>query len=247
MYSLTNYIVLGRALYYVPYLSPIHPGRVTSTFVFLDIIVGILTGNGAAQVSNFDNSETQKRIGRGLIRASILLQVVCFLAFVALQATFHRRCLRANVLNKNLRMIIPLLYASSALILIRNIYRVVEVFQDYAGYLQSHEAFFYVFDGALMLINSVMLNLYHPMKYLPGSNKTYLSKDGITEVEGPGWVDKRPFLATVFDPFDLVGLIMGRDKTTKFWETELAQVGDLQLEASARAPPRDISGVSGRN
>lgn len=221
--------MLGRTLYYVPYLSPIHPGRVISTFVFLDIIVGILTGNGAAKVSNPDSSVTQLRIGRGLIRASILLQVVCFLAFVTLEATFHQRCLRANILNKKLRMIITLLYTSSAIILIRNIYRVVEVFQGYTGYLQTHEAFFYVFDGALMLINSVMFNLYHPMMFLPLSNKIYLSKDGVTEVEGAGWVDKRPFLATVVDPFDLVGLIKGRDKTSNFWETGQAQRDDLQL------------------
>lgn len=221
--------MLGRTLYYVPYLSPIHPGRVISTFVGLDIIVGILTANGAAKVSSLDNSPTELRVGRGLLRASIILQVVCFLAFVTLEATFHRRCLRANILNKRLRMIITLLYASSALILIRNIYRVVEVFQGYTGYLQTHEAFFYVFDGALMVINSVMLNIYHPMMFLPNSNKVYLSKDGITELEGPGWVDKRSLLATVFDPFDLVGLITGRDETTKFWETEAAQGENAEL------------------
>ncbi|MCJ1471062.1 hypothetical protein MMC07_009710, partial [Pseudocyphellaria aurata] len=229
VYSLTNYIVLGRILYYVPYFSPIHPGRVISTFVGLDIIVAILTGNGAAQVSNIDNSATGLRLGRGLLRTSILLQVICFLGFIALEVIFHRRCLRGNVLNQKLRMIIILLYASSALILIRNVYRVVEVFQGYTGYLQNHEAFFYVFDGTLMLINSIMLNLYHPMMFLPHSNKTYLCRNGVTETEGTGWVDKRPFLVTVFDPLDLVGLLTGRNKTTKFWETEQAQGDDPRL------------------
>lgn len=221
--------MLGRALYYVPYLSPIHPGRVISTFVGLDVIVGIITSLGASKVSSLDASESERRLGRDLIRASILLQVVCFLGFVALEVTFHRRCLRAKVLNQKLRMIITLVYISSALILIRNIYRVVETFQGYSGYLQHHEAFFYVFDGTLMLINSIMFNYYHPMRYLPRTNEIYLSKDGVTEVKGPGWQDKRPFLVTLFDPFDLGGLITGRDKTTKFWETEQAQSEDPQL------------------
>ena len=221
--------MLGRALYYVPYLSPIHPGRVISTFVGLDVLVGIITSLGASKVSGLDNSESELRLGRDLIRASILLQVACFLGFVALEATFHRRCLRAKVLNKKLRMIITLLYASSALILIRNIYRVVETFQGYTGYLQNHEAFFYVFDGALMLINSIMFNSYHPTRFLPRTNEIYLSKDGVTELKGPGWQDKRPFLVTFFDPFDLGGLITGRDQTTKFWETEQAQSEDPQL------------------
>lgn len=86
--------------------------------------------------------------------------------------------------------------------------------------------------------------------FLPRSNKVYLSKDGVTEVEGPGWVDKRPFLATVVDPFDLVGLIMGRDKTTKFWETDQAQGNDLQLHVenslAVRAPDEASAAAGAR-
>lgn len=183
-------------------------------------MVGILTGNGASRVSNASSSPGEIRSGRDMLRASILLQVVCFLAFIALEVVFHRRCIRANVLGSKLRTMVYLLYASSALILVRNIYRVVEVFQGYSGYLQSHEAFFYVFDGALMLINSIMFNVYHPMMFLPQSNKVYLSKDGVTELEGPGWVDKRPVWATIIDPFDVAGLLKGKDKETRFWDME---------------------------
>ena len=71
-----------------------------------------------------------------------------------------------------------------------------------------------------MFINSVMLNIFHPGRYLPRSNKTYLARDGVSEIEGPGWIDKRPFLATLFDPCDIFGLITRRDKETKFWEQE---------------------------
>lgn len=46
VYNGANYFIFGRALYYLPYLSLIHPGRVWSTFVTLDGIDGILAGNG---------------------------------------------------------------------------------------------------------------------------------------------------------------------------------------------------------
>jgi hypothetical protein len=46
VYNGANYFVFGRALYYLPYLSIIHPGRVFSTFVTLDAIDGVLAGNG---------------------------------------------------------------------------------------------------------------------------------------------------------------------------------------------------------
>lgn len=46
----------------------------------------------------------------------------------------------------------------------------------------------------------------------------YLAQDGVTEVVGPGYEDKRPFVVTLVDPFDFVGLVSGRDKGTRYWE-----------------------------
>ena len=71
-----------------------------------------------------------------------------------------------------------------------------------------------------MLFNTYLLNLYPPMKYLPHNNKVYLAVDGKTEFEGPGMVENRPFLLTLFDPFDLVGLVTGQDNKNRFWEKD---------------------------
>lgn len=228
VYSLMNYIVLSRTLYYVPYLSPIHPGRVLSTFIGLDAIVAVLTGNGASRIANMQATVTDVKVGRGLIRASILLQMACFVGFIALEATLHRRLVNARLLTSKLRTIIILLYASSAIIMVRNIYRVVDVWEGYTGYLEMHEAFFYVFDAAVMLANSVVLNVWHPSIYLPSDNKIYLARDGVTERQGPGWVDKRNFLLTIFDPFDIGGLIRRKDNKDKFWEEHGAPVNDME-------------------
>ena len=70
-----------------------------------------------------------------------------------------------------------------------------------------------------MFCNTTLLNVYHPMRWLPRSNKVYLAEDGITEIEGPGFEDRRPFLLTLADPFDLVGLITRRGKENKYWES----------------------------
>lgn len=234
VYSLMNYIVLSRTLYYVPYLSPIHPGRVLSTFIGLDAIVAVLTGNGGSRFANPNATVTDLKVGQGLIRASILLQMACFVGFIALEVTLHRRLVKANLLIPKLRTIIILLYASSAMIMVRNIYRVVEVWEGYTGYLQTHEAFFYVFDAAVMLVNSVMLNFWHPSMYLPKDNKIYLARDGITERQGPGWVDKRNFLLTLFDPFDIGGLIRRKDDKDRFWEENEAPVADMEANKAIR-------------
>lgn len=91
-----------------------------------------------------------------------------------------------------------------------------------------------------MFANMLMLNIWHPMRYLPNDNKIYLSKDGVTERWGPGWVDKRPFLLTLVDPFDVAGLFTKRDKD-KFWDHENEhqivgqEMGGAGKEAGGRA------------
>jgi hypothetical protein len=120
------------------------------------------------------------------------------------------------------------------LILFRNVYRAVDAFVGSGGYLDTHEVFIYVFDALPMLLNSFMMNYWHPAKYLPPSNKIYLSKDGSTELTGPGWVDPRNFFLTLIDPFDIVGLIRGRDNETRFWDRE---------DEHTRARDGNITGV----
>src|SRR5699024_3001182 len=73
-----------------------------------------------------------------------------------------------------------------------------------------HEWFFYVFEAAVMACNCALFNARHPRRYLPRNNTIYLAQDGVTEVEGPGFKDPRPFWQTLVDPFDLRGLAKGQ-------------------------------------
>jgi hypothetical protein len=70
-----------------------------------------------------------------------------------------------------------------------------------------------------MLCNTCLLNVRHPMRYLPRNNKIYLDTDGITEIEGAGYEDERFWLWTVLDPFDLVGAFKGKNMHRGFWES----------------------------
>ena len=81
-----------------------------------------------------------------------------------------------------------------------------------------------------MIINSVLLNVRHPAQFLPRNNKIYLAQDGVTEIEGPGYEDKRQFLWTILDPFDIVGLMKGRDKGARYWD-EQQEIGISAVSA----------------
>jgi hypothetical protein len=51
---------------------------------------------------------------------------------------------------------------------------------------------------------------------LPRSNKTFLNNEGVEErSDRGGWEDKRPFLLTLIDPFNITGLIRNQIKKRK--------------------------------
>ncbi|KAH9867470.1 hypothetical protein IAQ61_008064 [Plenodomus lingam] len=84
-----------------------------------------------------------------------------------------------------------------------------------------------------MFVNTALLNLYHRGKRLPKSNDVFLARDGVTERKGPGWKDDRPWIITIFDPFDLWDLFRGRDKETQFWDMTDEELERVRLEKEA--------------
>jgi len=165
------------------------------------------------------------------MKSALCLQLGILAGFVYLAVYFHRRCKRANILPKNLSDILWTLYISSALIGARTIYRTVEYFSiadikfedvtdpSTLSPLLRYEWFFWIFEAVLMIINSFLLNVRHCMKYLPRDNSIYLAEDGVTEIKGPGYEDRRFFLWTVLDPFDIAGAVKGKNLNQRFWET----------------------------
>lgn len=220
VYNGADYFIFGRLLYYIPYLSPIHPGRVWTTFIALDGIDGIIAGNGAALAANLQNPEWKINLGIILVKVSLFLLIGMFGAFLYLIVIFHRRCIEANVFTYKVKVIVYELYLSGFLILIRNTFRTAAFFYPPNSIANRREWLFWVLEALPMLANTYLMNIYPPAKYLPVNRKTYLAVDGKTELEGPGMVEHRPFLLTLFDPFDVVGLITGRDNKNKFWESD---------------------------
>lgn len=220
VYNGANYFIFGRLLYYLPYLSPMHPGRVWTTFIALDTIDGIIAGNGAAFAANTKNSESKIKMGIVLVKVSLFLLLAMFLSFMYLIIHFHRRCMAAKVCTYKVKVIIYELYLSGFLILIRNTFRTAAFFYPAASPANSDEWLFWVLEILPMFANTILMNVYPPLKYLPPNYKIYLAVDGETEIEGPGMVENRPFFLTLVDPFDLVGLVTGKDNKNKFWEND---------------------------
>jgi RTA1 like protein len=233
VYALINYLVLSRILYYVPYLSPIHPGRVLTTLLAADSLCEILIANGAVRIFNSRLTDTERHVGDVLVKTGLILQCVMFVAFIMLGVTFQWRARKAGVLKKNLKLVLLVLYISCIVVTARCIYRIAEFFEGFTGEVYTHEVYFYVFEATIMFINTTMLNIFHPGRYLPRSNKVFLAQDGKTELVGPGWQTKRSALITFIDPFDIIGICTGTDKKNRFWELSPEQLDEL-LEENRR-------------
>jgi hypothetical protein len=236
VYEGANYFILGRILYYIPYHSPIHPGRVFTTFVAVGIAIEAITANGAVRVAGADSTPTSVSTGKALLKSALILQIALMVGFMALAGRFHHNCSKGRVMNHKIKRTLIVLYISSTLITIRTIYRTVEYFTaaslntyediEHISPVLKQEWFFWVFEVVFMYSNTTLLNVFHPMHTLPRSNKIYLAKDGVTEIEGPGYDDPRPWFVTLVDPFDVYGLIVHRGKKEKYWESSEAQQGN---------------------
>lgn len=193
----------------------------------MGVVIEVLTANGASLVANTSNPESSQNTGKALLKAALILQIALMVGFMALASRFYYNCSRGGVLNAKVKCALHVLFCSCVLITIRTIFRTVEYFTaaslntsniDDISPLLKQEWFFWVFETVVMYSNTTLLNVFHPMRWLPRCNKIYLAKDGVSEIEGPGFEDPRPAIVTIFDPFDVVGLITRREKPQKFWE-----------------------------
>ncbi|KAK1579627.1 uncharacterized protein LY79DRAFT_563841 [Colletotrichum navitas] len=253
LFELLNYGVLARVAYYLPYHCPIHPGRLKTTFTTLATIIEVLGGYGAYYASKRNEPEGEQAIGRGCLLASLILQTILIAVFLGLTSVFHARVRRARtVRGSGPNSVIWVLYASSALILARTVFRVVDIV-NLAAFDPEQNDFdpslvpavvrfewpFYVFEASIMLVNQLMLHVAHPRRHLPENNAVYLAQDGMTELKGPGFKDNRNWCLILMDPLDFIGLFKRTDKSMNFWQNNgFSELGENVRDRPTRVQHR---------
>lgn len=175
--------------YYIPYNTPIAPNKVFAIFGSLMSLVEIFNGLGVSFSSNPTGHE--QSAGRALILASLCIQICVIISFIVMTAIFWFRCSKNNIRNEAVPKLFFVLYISMTLIFVRCIYRLV----DHAGQttkdfknvqqenqdspMERYEWYFWVFEGATMLANSLLWNMFNPGRFLPRSTETWIGLDGL--------------------------------------------------------------------
>ena len=241
IYAAAETFILGRLYAYLPYHALIHPGRVLFTFFILGAVVEALAANGASRLAGNtgtrDKDIESRKLGLALIKTSLILQAVLEVFFFTLVGLLQYRCTRpGNHFPRNVKVMCRLLYVTSSMMFLRCVVRVIEGFEvgtcgpptkdnplNHCGTVTTHEWFLWVFEVANIVIFVAALAVFTPGKYLSKDDKRFLDPhDGITERDGPGFgaIDKRPFIATLCDPFNSMAMLRGKKAFEDFWEQD---------------------------
>jgi hypothetical protein len=169
LFAASIYIILGRIILMTDGepRSMIRLQWLTKVFVAGDVVSFLLqAGGGGIQSSG---TLSAMKTGEKLIVIGLFVQLVFFGFFVAVAGIFHTRLQRDGPASTSVDLsALPwkrhllALYASSALILVRSVFRVIEYLMGNAGYLLRHEVFLYLFDAVLMLAVMIIFNFVHP-------------------------------------------------------------------------------------
>jgi len=112
-------------------------------------------------------------MGNNVVLIGLGIQVVFFGLFIITTIVFHVRITKRPTTHSYSvtvpwRMLIVALYVSSILILVRSLFRMVEFGMGNDGLFHKHEAFLFIFDGALMFLACAAFLWYHPGRILVG-------------------------------------------------------------------------------
>ncbi|OHW97541.1 RTA1 domain-containing protein [Colletotrichum incanum] len=166
LYAASIYMILGRLIRTVrgEHLSLIPVNWVTRIFVTGDVIAFTLqAGGGGVQAAG---TLELYEMGEKIIIAGLFAQIVVFGFFVVTSCLFHFRLTRSptpiTIQNRiPWKRYLYVLYITSAIILVRSIFRVIEYLQGNGGYLISHEIFLYIFDTLLMVITMLIFAIWY--------------------------------------------------------------------------------------
>ncbi|CAI7568839.1 unnamed protein product [Penicillium pancosmium] len=164
LFAASIYMTLGRIIRSVggEHLSVIRVSRLTKTFVWGDVLSFIVQGNSSSlSVLGY---ETWAKVA---VVGGLAIQLVSFSIFWLTAIIFEKR-IRRSPTPECLIPGIPwqkalyMLYAVSALIMIRSIFRIIEYVLGNDGYPLAHEWTLYIFDSVPMAIVMVVFFLWYP-------------------------------------------------------------------------------------
>ncbi|PWN47424.1 RTA1-domain-containing protein [Violaceomyces palustris] len=144
-------------------------------FVAGDLISLIIQAAGGG-ISATAETESETDLGKTLMIVGVSVQVLVTGPFLISFLDYNFRRIRSGKTrgvdpdSNSVHTLAPFNLAiliSTIFILIRCLYRIVEMSQGWTGYLAVHEVYFAVLDGIMIFVAVAVFVVIHPGKYLP--------------------------------------------------------------------------------
>ncbi|EFE33570.1 RTA1 domain protein, putative [Trichophyton benhamiae CBS 112371] len=175
------YFTLSRIVTaFGPENSRIRPRWYPRIFIPCDILALALQGAGGGIASTAgDNDRTQADLGKDIMVAGLVIQVITLTVFMGLVADFafrtHNRirALGNAALDPNyshlrsssqFKLFLLSLAGSTVCIYVRSIYRIAELSEGWDGPLLSNEGLFIGMESVFVVISVFLLNAFHPSR-----------------------------------------------------------------------------------
>ncbi|KAJ5477012.1 Efflux pump himE [Penicillium diatomitis] len=160
-------IIYGQSLF------GLKPRILAIIFICCDIICLILqaAGGAIASLSNGTSREARAQgdMGINIMIAGLVFQVISLLAFLSCAAYYlwsmRRRYSepKATTVKRGLwYAFLTSLGVAAIAIFVRSVYRVAELREGFQGKLAGNEALFMILEGAMIVITTVALTVFHP-------------------------------------------------------------------------------------
>ncbi|GAA6061387.1 hypothetical protein JCM10212_000647 [Sporobolomyces blumeae] len=174
--------MLVRAL--GPEHSVLRPALYLLIFCICDLIAIIIQGVGGGMAAVALQNDEDSEVGTHIMVAGIVVQLAAMIAFCVLGLIFARNVRREpgwrekdSIKHGRVGLLGWGLVWISAWILIRCIYRVIELAQGWTGYLITHEPYFDVLDAMAMAFAQGGFLFCWPSFCLPNAHTLHKTQD----------------------------------------------------------------------
>jgi len=193
-FTAAMYVVLGRIIQLAGrQTSPLSPAAYLWIFCTVDVISLVVqaVGGGMAAVAFNETPEGNTKIGTDTMVAGIDFQLASVLIFAALFALVMRRATsggKASVFatDRNMKTLVAVTTFAILLIVMRSIYRTVELADGWSGKVITTQRYFVALDGAPMLTLLIAYNIFHPGQLINKIAQHKIEGEQTMSMEKPG-------------------------------------------------------------
>jgi len=189
-YIAADYVLLGQLgvhLHAEQFLS-ISARRITVIFIMSDVSTFLIQAVGGS-ISASANDFTTNRIGSRIFLAGLVIQLLSFVTFTSLYCLFLYRIYTRKpdiwTLDKSKswyndwRALGAALLVSCIGIMVRSIFRVIELSEGYQGHLATTESYFYALDTLPLFIAVAVYIPFWPGRFINKADPDRVQNDGI--------------------------------------------------------------------